>query len=234
MLEKEGVLDEKDSKFYFAQMCAGVENMHHCNVAHRDIKPANFLMANHPSGKKICMVSDYGLSRVVHKDASGKALMYSTQCGTPIYMYDKHVFCFLYKDLSISTTCLFSRAPEILQGKEYSCYLVDVWSLGVTLFAMLNLMTPFNCEVDDGGVKQMLEKDWEFTDKMKAPASEDLKSIMSGLLEPDFSKRLTMKGAVSHKWLSTDYEDVKKLIGSGKTKGSKGGSASGGSKGPKK
>lgn len=99
---------------------------------------------------------------------------------------------------------------------------------------MLNLMTPFNCEVDDGGVKQMLEKDWEFTDKMKAPASEDLKSIMSGLLEPDFSKRLTMKGAVSHKWLSADYEDVKKLIGSGKTKGSKGGSGSGGSKGPKK
>lgn len=97
MLEKEGVLDEKDSKFYFAQMCAGVENMHHCNVAHRDIKPANFLMANHPSGKKICMVSDYGLSRVVHKDASGKALMYSTQCGTPIYMYDKHSFAFFTK-----------------------------------------------------------------------------------------------------------------------------------------
>lgn len=40
MLEKEGVLDEKDAKFYFAQMCAGVENMHNSNVAHRDIKPA--------------------------------------------------------------------------------------------------------------------------------------------------------------------------------------------------
>mgnify|MGYP002649381211 CR=1 FL=1 len=93
MLEKEGVLTEKDSKFYFAQMCAGVENMHHCNVAHRDIKPANFLMANHPSGKKLCMVSDYGLSRVVHKDGSGKPLMYGTQCGTPIYMYK--IFGFL-------------------------------------------------------------------------------------------------------------------------------------------
>lgn len=116
-----------------------------------------------------------------------------------------------------------------MQGKEYNCYLVDVWSLGCTLFAMLNLMTPFNCESEDGGVKQMLAKDWEFTDKMKAPASEDLKSLMAGLLEPDFGKRLTMKGAVSHKWLSGDYEEVKKMVGSKGSKG--GGSGSGGSKG---
>lgn len=138
----------------------------------------------------------------------------------------QHTFCFFIKSFYL----LFYRAPEILQGKEYSAFLVDVWSLGVTLFACLNLMTPFNCEVDDGGVKQMLDKDWEFTDKMKAPASEELKSIMSGMLEPDFSKRLTMKGTISHKWLSADYENVKKLIGSKKAKGSKGGSASGGSK----
>lgn len=95
---------------------------------------------------------------------------------------------------------------------------------------MLNLMTPFNCEAEDGGVKQMLDKDWEFsTEKMKAPPSEDLKSLMSGLLEPDFGKRLTMKGAVSHKWLSADYEEVKKMVGSGK-----GGSGSGGKKGGSK
>lgn len=40
MLEKGGALDEKDSKFYFAQMVCGVFFMHQCNIAHRDIKPA--------------------------------------------------------------------------------------------------------------------------------------------------------------------------------------------------
>ncbi len=40
MLEKGGALDEKDSKFYFAQMACGVDHMHQCNIAHRDIKPA--------------------------------------------------------------------------------------------------------------------------------------------------------------------------------------------------
>lgn len=86
LLEKGGALDEKDSKFYFAQMVCGVSHMHTCNVSHRDIKPANFLMAEHPSGKKIVMVSDYGLSRVVHKDGKGGPVMYTTQCGTPAYM----------------------------------------------------------------------------------------------------------------------------------------------------
>ena len=147
--------------------------------------------------------------------------------GRPFTCTKFLVFC----ELSFQDFFQCTRAPEILQGKEYNCYLVDVWSLGCTLFAMLNLMTPFNCEAEDGGVKQMLDKDWEFsTEKMKAPPSEDLKSLMSGLLEPDFSKRLTMKGAVSHKWLSADYEEVKKMVGSGKGGGSGSGGKKGGSK----
>ena len=75
-------------------------------------------MAEHQSGKKIVLVSDYGLSRVVHQDEKGGPVMYTTQCGTPAYM-----------------------APEILAGSPYNCYLADVWSLGITLYAMLNLMT---------------------------------------------------------------------------------------------
>ena len=38
LLEKGGVLDEKESQFYFAQMICGVNHMHACNIAHRDIK----------------------------------------------------------------------------------------------------------------------------------------------------------------------------------------------------
>ena len=98
-----------------------------------------------------------------------------------------------------------------MSGAEYNCYLVDVWSLGVTLYAMLNLMTPFNVDTDDYGVKAMTEKDWDFSDQMKDKPSEDLKSFMSGMLEPEPKKRLDMNGASSHKWLAADFESVKKL-----------------------
>ena len=44
-------------------------------------------MAEHQSGKKIVMVSDYGLSRIVHKEGN-RPILYTTQCGTPAYMYE--------------------------------------------------------------------------------------------------------------------------------------------------
>lgn len=108
---------------------------------------------------------------------------------------------------------LLFRAPEVLSGSEYNCYLVDVWSLGVTLYAMLNLKTPFNVDTDDYGVKAMTEKEWEFSEDMKAPPSADLKSIMEGILEPDPTSRLDMKSMMGHKWLAADVEAVKKLPG---------------------
>ena len=72
-------------------------------------------------------------------------------------------------------------------------------------------MTPFNVDTDDYGVKAMKDKDWEFSDQMKSPPSDGLKEIMSGMLEPEPDSRFTMKKVVSHKWLASDYQTVKKL-----------------------
>ncbi|KAH9408959.1 hypothetical protein TYRP_011232 [Tyrophagus putrescentiae] len=189
LLEKGGAMDERDAKFYFAQMVCGVGHMHACNIAHRDIKPANFLMAEHQSGKKIVLVSDYGLSRIVHKEGN-RPILYTTQCGTPAYM-----------------------APEILSGADYNCYLADVWSLGCTLYAMLNLMTPFNVDAEDYGVQAMVDRDWEFSEEVMRdwPPSDGLNSIMEGMLEPDPSRRADMKELAGHKWLAADFEAVQKM-----------------------
>ena len=72
-------------------------------------------------------------------------------------------------------------------------------------------LQPFNVDTDDYGVKAMTEGDWEFSDEMKEPPSDGLKSIMKGMMEPDPNKRLTMKATSEHKWLAADYEAVKKL-----------------------
>lgn len=70
LLEKDGVMNEKECKYYFSQMIVGIEHMHDLFIAHRDIKPANFLMSE-IKGHKIVLVSDYGLSRLVHTDERG-------------------------------------------------------------------------------------------------------------------------------------------------------------------
>lgn len=70
-LEKNGVLPETESKQFFAQMCCGVEAMHLKGIVHRDIKPANFLMTE-SHNITILLISDFGLSRVVHCEEDGK------------------------------------------------------------------------------------------------------------------------------------------------------------------
>lgn len=115
--------------------------------------------------------------------------MNTTQCGTPAYM-----------------------APEVLMHHPYQPFLVEVWSLGVTLYAMLHLMTPFDVNQDDYGVKDMKAKKWKFLEHcMKAKPSEALKKVMAGMLEPDPKTRLTMKALCSHEWLKDEYEKAKKL-----------------------
>ena len=66
-------------------------------------------------------------------------------------------------------------------------------------------------DTDDYGVKAMTEGDWDFSDQMKAPPSDGLKSIMKGMLAPEPKSRLSMRATSEHKWLAADYEAVKKL-----------------------
>lgn len=189
MLEKYGALSEDDARYYFAQMCCGVAHMHARDIAHRDIKPANFLMAEHQSGRKIVLISDYGLSRVVHRNSDGSPMLYTTQCGTPAYM-----------------------APELLSGKSYNCYLADVWSLGVTLYAMLVLMTPFNVENDDYGVQSMVEGDWDWlTAEMRAPPSQGLDDLTTEMLNPNPDSRISMSKVTTHRWLAGEYKSIQQM-----------------------
>lgn len=114
--------------------------------------------------------------------------LYTTQCGTIAYM-----------------------APELLAGFKYNPFTVDIWSLGVTLYAVLNMMTPFDNNKDDYGVDDMVNGEWSFSDSMKAPPSDQLQSIMSQLLEPDPNKRITMKALLKHEWMAADVEMVRKF-----------------------
>lgn len=105
-------LREKNAKFFFYQICAGVQYLHKRRITHRDIKTENILLASKDVDSLI-KITDFGLSKANNNDS----LLY-TRCGTPIYV-----------------------APEVLRDESYTNK-VDIWSLGVLLSFTLSGFYP--------------------------------------------------------------------------------------------
>ena len=103
-----GRLAEDEGRRFFGQIIAGVAYLHSQHVVHRDLKPENLLL----DANRNILIADFGLST---RCAPGQVLKHS--CGSPCY-----------------------AAPEMLrvgQQMRYVGHPVDLWSCGVTLYAML-------------------------------------------------------------------------------------------------
>ncbi|KAL3564816.1 hypothetical protein D5086_032862 [Populus alba] len=88
------------------------------HIIHRDLKPENILLSGKESDV-VLKIADFGLSRRVLPDN-----YVETVCGSPFYM-----------------------APEVLQFQRYDCK-VDMWSVGVILFELLNGYPPFRARTN--------------------------------------------------------------------------------------
>ena len=123
---------------------------------------------------KIC---DFGVSKLL---ASTHEVM-TEQCGTPAYI-----------------------APEILKDKGYRGFGVDVWSLGVCLYAMLCGTVPFKANNMSELHKLIMKAKFAFKDEQKpgeAPLSDEVKGLIRLLLEPNPDKRMDIKSLQKHPWL---------------------------------
>lgn len=191
--QKKGAMTEKEAALYFAQIVCGVNHMHSLGIAHRDIKLQNVLLLKNEksiSGDFTLLVADFGLSRILHHDPKGKIAMNKTCCGTPIFM-----------------------APEILLKKPYNAFSVDVWALGITLFIMLALELPFDFRDQQAAIKKMVAKDWKLPpEKIKAPPSKKLSAVLSGMIEPEWTKRLTMPKLLTNSWLADSYKKAQAKV----------------------
>ena len=142
-------------------------------------------------------IIDFGLSNYYYK----KKL--STPCGSPCY-----------------------ASPEMVSGKKYDGFAIDIWALGITLFAMMCGYLPFEDEDNDELFKKILEC------KLKFPKflSNCAKDIMKKILVTDPLKRIDINGIKEHpfylngkelfeeRFLILDYDDDGKMFGRKKKK----------------
>ena len=163
-------LSEKEAAQFYYQLIVGIEFLHSKKIAHRDLKPENLLL---DKSMKVVKIVDFGLSNI-YKDERGNSFLLKTACGSPCY-----------------------AAPEMVAGNKYKGYTVDVWSSGITLYAMICGYLPFD-EAETALLYQKILKGY-----YEIPSFLSIKAvqIIKGLLEVDPDKRLTFDQIKEEPWM---------------------------------
>ncbi|CAL9688767.1 unnamed protein product [Knipowitschia caucasica] len=83
-------------------------------------------------------------------------------------------------------------SPEVLQGNPYEGPELEMWSIGVLLYTLLFGENPFCC------VEEILNAKL----KLPFPLSHELKEVLSGLLNPDPTQRMSLDQLLLQSWIS--------------------------------
>ncbi|KRX02511.1 Protein kinase-like domain [Pseudocohnilembus persalinus] len=113
---------------------------------------------------------DFGLSNTYKKNE-----LLKTACGSPCY-----------------------AAPEMIAGKKYESVLVDIWSCGVILFALLCGYLPFEDKNTSQLYKKILNGQYEIPDFVSPKAKDLLKKV----LNTDPTTRYNFEDIKKHPWYS--------------------------------
>ena len=115
------------------------------------------------SDKNILKIIDFGLSNFYNGQQRLK-----TPCGSPCY-----------------------ASPEMVKGKKYDGFNIDIWAIGVILFAMLCGYLPFEDDENDNDLlfSQIIQNKIEYPPFLSKISLDILKRI----LVSDPQKRITLK-----------------------------------------
>lgn len=113
LLKTFGPFDEELFKNFTNQIVEGVNYIHSCNVVHRDIKGKNIMLMSNGVVKLI----DFGCAKRLRKNQSSNSIkqLLKSLKGTPYWM-----------------------SPEVIRETGHGSK-ADVWSLGATVFEMVNI-----------------------------------------------------------------------------------------------
>ncbi len=146
------------------QIAAALTDAHAAGILHRDIKPGNILVADRGDALGVVKISDFGIARAKGDAPSGKPGVIT---GTPAYF-----------------------APEVARGDDPT-EASDVFSLGATLYTVVEGQPPFGLDSDPIALLHRVAKAEIYRPSLSGPLTDTLLHM----LEPDPTRRPTMAQA---------------------------------------
>ncbi|KAL2757098.1 hypothetical protein ACRALDRAFT_1049301 [Sodiomyces alcalophilus JCM 7366] len=183
MVKRRKGLTEPEVRFYSVQIAGAIKYMHDKGIIHRDLKMGNIFLDRDMNAK----VGDFGLAALLVTGKDMHTIRRTTLCGTPNYI-----------------------APEILEkGKKGHDHMVDIWSLGIIMFAMLTSKPPFQSTSTEEIYRRARERDYEWpsSETSQKYISMEAKDIVASMLE-DADRRPDPDTIVQHPFFTSGYMPV--------------------------
>ncbi|KAJ1679949.1 Serine/threonine-protein kinase plk1, partial [Spiromyces aspiralis] len=184
LLKRRQCLTEFEARYFAWQLVEGIAAMHQCRLIHRDIKFANILL-DHKNRVKI---ADFGLSAKLESDADRKRSF----LGTPNFL-----------------------APEIITRSECGhSFEVDVWAIGVVIYAMLIGKTPFRVEGQKFRANQLYSKicNEDITFPYGCELSTDVRHLILALCNKSVENRPPSREILAHPWFDRHKHTIPRAM----------------------
>lgn len=148
---------------------------------------------------QLCLAVAYVHSKgIVHRDLKLENILLDERCNVKLgdFGFTREFERNRLMDTFCGTTGYAS--PEMLAGKKYTGEQVDIWSLGVILYALLCGALPFDDD-DEAVMKQkILQGDFEIPDCL----SEEAHDLVVSILQHDPAKRPSIQSILAHPWFT--------------------------------
>ena len=171
-----GKIKEEEASIIISKILSATEYLHNKLICHRDIKPENIMFSKENDLSSIKLI-DFGLSAQNLYNP-----LIEGYAGTLLYM-----------------------SPEQIEKKFY-CQTVDIWSIGIILYMLLNNgKHPFYFKGDER--KNYIEKIKKGKFKFEKNISYLAKNLIGKLLEINPSWRYSSDKAIRHPWITRKKND---------------------------
>lgn len=173
-------MGEDEGRKFFKQLISAIGYLHRIGCAHRDVKPSNILI----DWKYNIKVIDFGLGNLYDENQKLK-----TACGSPCYAAPEVV-----------------KVNQIISGESYDPMKVDIWSSGITLYAMLCGSLPF----DDQSKSALYDKISACKYSLPKFLSIEASDLIKRILVRDPEKRPCLEEIMDHPFMRKNTENFSK------------------------